>query len=519
MINKFKTFLYIFDIIGIRPQLLVFKNKIYKTIFSSLISLLIILFSIVYALFSLIDYLKYERPIAVYSKNNDENTERIIYLKDTLLMFQIVEAITMNNIDSSIAYYEANYTKAYHNGTGESTLLNIEKCKLGRNIDSKYEHFIKDKKIFNRKIEEFYCFSSNNENLSLFYSPNTGYSVIDLHIILKNNSGYTPEKLQSLIVSENDLINHNDKDNPISKSYIYSITSSFSSLEYTLVNYNFQYIKYESDDGLFFPNSKTFDGKSFSDMNIYRNNLNNYNIYQNLKNSNISNIGNIEFGINLSYYDNYIRTYKRIQSLLAEVMSVVSLMLEIGKQLSIILFNKKMSKEIIESLLNKKELISKKNHNSISLFKNIEINKNFSERKNIKNESVYKNNINNINNINKNEEEKLNKNKSNKICRNENNNYDVRNKWIKVFEKINYLHILKSFLCFKDKRTILINLCHNAILEDMSIEKILERFFNLEKIHHFYSSEDKKIINISNNNRFKEINKYIFELDNELKKG
>ena len=53
----------------------------------------------------------------------------------------------------------------------------------------------------------------------------------------------------------------------------------------------------------------------------------------------------------------------------------------------------------------------------------------------------------------------------------------------------------------------------------MSIEKIIERFFNLEKIHHFYSSEDKKIINISNNNRFKEINKYIFELDNELKKG
>ena len=165
MINKFKKFIYIFDIIGIRPQLLVFKNKIYKTIFSSLISLLIILFSIVYALFSLIDYLKYERPIAVYSKNNDENTERIIYLRDTLLMFQIVEAITMNNIDSSIAYYEANYTKAYHNGTGESILLNIEKCKLGRNIDSKYEHFIKDKKIFNRKIEEFYCFSSNNENL------------------------------------------------------------------------------------------------------------------------------------------------------------------------------------------------------------------------------------------------------------------------------------------------------------------------------------------------------------------
>ena len=46
------------------------------------------------------------------------------------------------------------------------------------------------------------------------------------------------------------------------------------------------------------------------------------------------NIGDIEISLNKSNYDNYKRTYQRLQSLLAEIMSVISLLFEIGRSSS-----------------------------------------------------------------------------------------------------------------------------------------------------------------------------------------
>jgi hypothetical protein len=34
-------------------------------------------------------------------------------------------------------------------------------------------------------------------------------------------------------------------------------------------------------------------------------------------------------------------------------------------------------------------------------------------------------------------------------------------------DKINYYHILKSYFCFKDKKTEMINFCNDIITEDM----------------------------------------------------
>ena len=66
-----------------------------------------------------------------------------------------------------------------------------------------------------------------------------------------------------------------------------------------------------------------------------------------------------------------------------------------------------------------------------------------------------------------------NKNKISKINTNNEKN--------KILKKINFLDIIKSFLCFKDKRSQFVNVCNNIIRQDMSIERILERFYNIEK--------------------------------------
>jgi hypothetical protein len=64
--EKLYSFLYLCDLTGTSPQLLIFNNKRYKSAFTSSISLLIILFSIGFTIYSLIEYFKYESPNIIY---------------------------------------------------------------------------------------------------------------------------------------------------------------------------------------------------------------------------------------------------------------------------------------------------------------------------------------------------------------------------------------------------------------------------------------------------------------------
>jgi len=348
------------------------------------------MFSVIFTIFSLVQYFKYQSPMISYTKGNDKSTNREILLKDTFLMFQLIDSTSVNRIDDSIAYFESSYTTIYDNGKVEEGPLKIEKCELGKNIDLKFKEFIIGKSNFGRPVEDFYCFSPNNENLSLFYYPDVGYHMINLLIVLKNNTYYIPEKIQSLIVSQNCLIDHNNKSNPLSNSYEYHTSPSFSSSQSINVNYNFQFIKYDSDDGFYFTDLKNFFGITFSDMTFSNSYKDDYDIEKNIKEKNRAYIGVIQFSLNRSNYDNYKRTYQRLQSLLAEIMSVISLLFEIGRQISTFFCEKSMSKDIIETLINrdKKHILRVQSYRINKLCKTSENNITTSiERKNTKYES------------------------------------------------------------------------------------------------------------------------------------
>ena len=87
MSRKFYSFLFSLDLIGAEPHLFIYKNNRYKTLFSSILSIIIIIFSIFFSIFSLSEYLKYENPTILYSKDNDISTKREIFLNNTLFMF------------------------------------------------------------------------------------------------------------------------------------------------------------------------------------------------------------------------------------------------------------------------------------------------------------------------------------------------------------------------------------------------------------------------------------------------
>ena len=463
MLKKYKSFLFLFDLIGPSPQLLIFNNTRYKSTFSSLLSIFIFIFSIFFSLFSLKEYLKFDSPIISYYKDNDETTIRNFKIKNKLLLFQLITTSTLNVINDSIAYYKAEYAIIYINGASESIPLEIEKCQIGKNLDSSYNDIVYKLNDFGKPLEEFYCLNFHN-NMSLFYDPNIGFSFINLYVILKNNNNFPPENIQSFIVTENNVLAHDNKDNPINQSFIYQFTTVYSSLDYTTINYDFQYIKYESDNGPFYKRIESFNGMSFSGMSFYRNNdINGYDLKKNIELISSSMIGTITFQINKSNFDSYKRSYQRLQSLLAEIMSVVSLALEIVRLISYILFNKKISKDIIKELLNKSDN-DKLYQSSRNINNTLKKSTHFSERSNIKLKTI-----------------------ENPI---DNSDYLEEKK-----DKLKYYDFIKSYFCFKNNKTELINLCHKIITEDMCIERILERLYNSENLYHHFLKKEKEKFN------------------------
>jgi len=264
------------------------------------------------------------------------------------------------------------------------------------------------------------------------------------------------------------------------------MTSSFSSSESTMISYNFQYLKYDSDDGLVYKSYKNFSGILFSDMSSYRKKYANYNM-----NSDVYQIGTISFKINKSNYDYYNRSYKKLQSLLPEILSLINLVLEIARYISDYLCKKVMSKDIMISLLdNEKNYITNKHHQEITkiLFKNKERNMKFSERREIKNETIDK--PDNTHNQKIFDKSNFSISKENIISNEKQNCSNINNK---LLSELNFCDVFKSYFCFKDEKSKLVNLYHNIIIENMSFEKIIKRIYTLEKISYYYSNEIENI--------------------------
>ena len=122
------------------------------------------------------------------------------------------------------------------------------------------------------------------------------------------------------------------------------------------------------------------------------------------------------------YYYHYKRCYQKIQSLLADIMSIISLLIALGKAISNILLQKKMNKDIIRSLLN------------------MNINNEVKEHSLIENNRIKKKLFNNLNEKVINSERK----KINKIFSGRTNNENSRNNSYK------YLYLPKNNLFFEE---------------------------------------------------------------------
>ena len=147
-----KTLLFNFDFIGFIPQFRILDESRYKSIFSSTLSFLIILFSIIFISSSFIDFI-HQIPKVEYYKNNDYETNKTFVISDSLFMFQYYficpsDPSKLPNVTVSLSIpLEKKYLDA-----------KFETCELGKNINLKYKNLIEEfDSIENWKSNEYFC--------------------------------------------------------------------------------------------------------------------------------------------------------------------------------------------------------------------------------------------------------------------------------------------------------------------------------------------------------------------------
>ena len=463
---KPKQILLKFDFVGPFPEFRILDDSRYKSIFSSILSILLIIFSIGFAIYSFYEYLN-QIPKVEYYKNNDFTTNKTFVLSDSLLMF----SYTYFCLDDS---GEELNQRIYFNAGLLTKYFTLEPCELGKNINLKYKEVIEKFQTYEKiKLDKFYCVNYNGSNVTL-YSHSTLNNIDTPSFHFKIFGKCKNYGLNLKFVIENDFIDHTKKDNPIVPYYQKYVLARSNEIEVENLVFNYQYIKYESDNGIIFNDKKVYNGIGISGTNL-------------LDDNDISDcLIKIEFKMNNANYDFYRRTFIKFQSSLADVMSLINLLISISEVITKFLLYKKMNKDIIKHIITnkEKEIIPQK-----KLKKIFDINDNKKQKFDKK---IEQNQI-----IEEKANSKIYLNTHNKDSASDFENDDKN--MIQVMKNLNFINIIKSFLCFKDKKLNLINLCNDIVNKDICAEKILRRLYMLENGYNSLIEEDRSKSFINNN--------------------
>ena len=524
MSNKSSLFFKL-DILSDYPKLRIFGNYNYKTTWSTIISILVILFSIGFTLYSSLKYCRFEEVNIYYWKNGVHDKNLTINLNETLLMFKIGDAYKDNQvINNKIGFLASLYYFDYNSPLKFIQQdLSLEKCELGKNINMKFQNSIKEYENdhIGISINDFYCISKEDaESYSLFYNKNIGYNFFSLILYnndVNHNELFSPQDLRLYVILESDFVDHKNIKNPIDIKYIESYSSNFDEDILETTSFYFDYIEYDSDDGIIFEKINNYKG-----VRLNRETQELY--FKNDMDSNV--VGRIKIQINRNTFDKYKRSYMKLQELLSEIESIINLFFIIGGIIANVIAKKKMNLDLTRTIMNKKTEINKGDFNLYK--KNISFNEIFGDIEDVK----------------------IQKNKNNKVFSNfnrcysfnskyDNKNQNLFNKTINIqdnskikdkniiknvilknmdknitneikMKKIHIFHILLSYLqCLKNRKIKLINLCDNFIFNELSIDRILFRTFKLEKIYYLLSERDKAKIHYIQIKELEGINDYL----------
>ena len=330
-----------------------------------------------------------------------------------------------------------------------------------------------------------------------------GERYVMLKVYLLEYSSYELNKNYIRYVIQSDSINHFDRNGPLKLNYDCGETQPSFKTTTLLLNF----VEYETDKGIFFSNNKIYRGiqlynqQDKNPMNYVKNIIERDYEFDTAEPVTEEADLILLLRINGKSFERYKRTYPKLQSLFADVISTIQLVLLIYEILSSNIYSNRMRVEIIKRVLSKinydDEIKIKSNNKKEEEYKNKRIKSIYHStnvyKENRKNEEIKdNNNSSTLHNFEENTEpvRQINKNKiKGKIIngRSENKN---KNLLLERMNKINFWNILFyefSCCCFKKEKKI-IKKCKQLIDKEISVDNIIYKMLQLR---------DKKKLNVS----------------------
>lgn len=315
------------DYLTPRPHLLIFGQKRLSNPVGLILSVLIFIASIGFAVYALIDYFDRDEINVLYSqKKPDENYEFNI----TEHLFAFTYSAGGVDISQEVIMYGFYVNKVESDVVG--TQIKFQRCEVGVTIPERFASYFPLETAKN-----YYCVAPD-QNITIktdaqkeivrYLSIYLAACDANKYSFCKSNSEVSTNlrsrQIRFSYLIESNLIDHANKTN-VFNSFVSMYTRYLSYGTFHRQMSYWSVIDYETDEGYMFDKRKSSRVVNFDERNT-----------ANLEIPKVGTIftfplGIFEFAINHDYCESYFRSYKKVQNVLGDVCGVLIILKIIGE--------------------------------------------------------------------------------------------------------------------------------------------------------------------------------------------
>lgn len=490
--NK-QPFIYNLNYLSKKPSLYILGNDRLNTKCGLIISIIFLLLSFSFAIYSLYTFF-------------DKNEVRLMYWKDSFPSqeYNLSDSFFVVGLFGNFSQTQALAGATYIQTVADQVSyfpIHMEKCNLNTNIPQKYAHLFKD-----NLISSYYCLAPG-QNIILKDEPEkkTRY-IIQFYLLLCDQELFgiqcdSPEKIEEQLRKtsqyvtlqlESNSVDHYKRGNPFTP--IISEISVESNFDYlTTQSLYWNMYNYTSDEGIMFERNKEYKAV------VVNEGYSNVRTEPRMKYDTKNPLLTVELGLYPYSSERFIRAYKRIQSVFADIWGLVFIIEAICRFISNFFVGKMYYTNILQNVFE-----------DVSIYKNNQFNKIICKEEKMRttnNSSQICPSTTEISNIQLVKIEKTGQKTSKHLFGIKDNsnitktNYKARNEdssATRSFKNINCYtqltlcdFIISNFPCLENKNKIIMGLSEKYIRSYLSCEQAIKNKITINRITKLFSEEIK----------------------------
>ena len=346
-----RSFIYNFDLLSGTPSIFVSGHRNFSTLSGLIITIVIIFITLFYTVYCIF-YFLFEREMTIVELKDNFMTKNVnVSLNNFLFAFNVF------NVSMVMEYYwgkEINLNSAkdvtkkalgndytiiinYVNPENQEVIdkyyLEAEYCEIGKNIEKK----IIDNYNFT-EYKNFLCLNKNNNHNLLINQTHSVYIDIIVSLKVENENIFEYQEvyfdetvylsnysyLDFEIYTPNDIISNQNQSHPIKRRknyYNYELLTVGGMERYDMAA---KYVDYSSDKGLILQDKEKFNGIIID--SVTKKSLN----FSSIDMANDLLYYQFRYYLNPNSIDSYERTYKKLPTILADITTIISILLTGG---------------------------------------------------------------------------------------------------------------------------------------------------------------------------------------------